>query len=177
MKVHICSFFTSSCFLHIVWCYYNEFQTRLQAEKDKVSRVIKKPNRNKHSRIVTWHIHKQTICLRSETHWKLLLYLDFCSFFGKYWPKLLQCSTIFAFAAPWYLQEKLLVIHRVNSISQISSLSWMKHDSAPKIVAWKHKCWVTSRRIPTGSARYIASNKYAWTRQDCSPLRLLVTRL
>ena len=79
-------------------------------KKDKVSRVIKKPNRNVRSRNVTWHIHKQTICLRSETRWKLLLYLDFRSFFGKYWPKLLQCSTIFAFAAPWHLQEKLLVI-------------------------------------------------------------------
>ena len=79
-------------------------------KKDKVSRVITKPNRYKRSRIFTWHIRKQTICLRSETHWKLLLYLDFRSFFGKYWPKLLQCSTIFAFSAPWYLQEKLLVI-------------------------------------------------------------------
>ena len=79
-------------------------------KKDKVSRVIKKPNRNARSRNVTWHIHKQTICLRSETHWKLLLYLDFRSFFGKYWPKLLQCSTIFAFAALWYLQEKLVLI-------------------------------------------------------------------
>ena len=45
--------------------------------------------------------------------------------------------------------------------------------STPKIVAWKHKCCVTSRGIPTRSARYIpvASNKYAWTRQDCSPLK------
>ena len=127
-------------------------------KKDKVSMVIKKPNCYACSRNVTWHIHKQTICLQSETHWKLLLYLDFCSFFGKYWPKLLQCSTIFAFAAPWYLQDKLLMIHRVNIISQIS-LSCMKHDSTPKIVAWKHKCWVMSRRIPTRSARYIASNK------------------
>ena len=137
-------------------------------KKDKVSRVIKKPNRNAHSRNVTWHIHKRTICLRSETHWKLLLYLDFRSFFGKYWPNLLQCSTICAFAlrdickrsCSWFARDS-------PSISQIS-LSWMKHDSATKIVAWKHKCCVTSRRIPTRSAQYIASNKYAWTRQDCS---------
>ena len=67
-------------------------------------------------------------------------------------------------SCPWFARDS------ASKFSQIS-LSWMKHDSAPKIVAWKHKCWVTSRRIPTGSARYIASNKYAWTRQDCSPLK------
>ena len=143
-------------------------------KKDKVSRVIKKPNRNAHSRNVTWHIHKQTICLRSETHWKLLLYLDFRSFF---WKILAQIASMFHYlcvcGSVIFAREvvrDLLMIHWVNIISQIS-LSWMKHDSSTKIVAWKHKCCVTSRRIPTRRARYIASNKYAWTRQDCSPLK------
>ena len=136
-------------------------------KKDKVSGVIKKPNRNAHSRNVTWHIHKQTICLRSETHWKLLLYLDFRSFF---WKILAQIASMFHYlcvcGSVIFAREvvrDLLMIHWVNIISQIS-LSWMKHDSSTKIVAWKHKCCVTSRRIPTRSARYIASNKYAWTR-------------
>ena len=93
-------------------------------KKGKVSRVIKKPNWKARWRNVVGHIYKQT-CLRSDAHWKLLLYLDFRSFFGKYWPKLLQCSTIVAFATPWYLHEKLLAIHRVNIISQISpSCQW-----------------------------------------------------
>ena len=65
----------------------------------------------------------------------------------------------------------LLMIHRVNIILQIS-LSWMKHDSAPKIVAWKYKCWVTSRWIPSGSARYNYSLK-----QICmDQARLLATK-
>ena len=115
-------------------------------KKDKVSRVIKKPNRNARLRNVTWHIHKQTICLRSETHWKLLLYLDFWSFFFSIFHYFCICGSVI-FAREVALD--LLVIHRVKIISLIS-LSWMKHDSAPKIVAWKHKCWVTSRGIPTG---------------------------
>ena len=93
-------------------------------KKGKLSRVIKKPNWKARWRNVVGHIYKQT-CLRSDTHWKLLLYLDFRSFFGKYWPKLLQRSTIVAFATPWYLHGKLLAIHRVNIISQISpSCQW-----------------------------------------------------
>ena len=77
-----------------------------------------------------------------------------------FWKILAQIASMFhyfcIFGSVIFAREvasDLLVIHWVNIISQIS-LSWMKHDSAPKIVAWKHKCWVTSRRIPTGSARY-----------------------
>ena len=100
-----------------------------------------------------------------------------------FWKISAQIASMFHYFCIWgfvifarEVARDLLMIHRVNIISQIS-LSWMKHDSAPKIVAWKHKCWVTSRQIPTGSAWYIASNKYAWTRKDCSPLRRRVTRL
>ena len=162
MKVHICSFFTSSCFLHIVWCYYNEFQTRLQAEKDKVSRVIKKPNRNKHSRIVTWHIHvsKQFVCevKRTESYSCILIFALFLENIGPNCFNVplflhLRLPDICKRSCPWFARDS------ASKFSQIS-LSWMKHDSAPKIVAWKHKCWVTSRRIPTGSARYIACLLY-----------------
>ena len=124
-------------------------------------------------------ISKQFVCEVNAL--KIALVSWFSLFF---WKILTQIASMFHYfcvcGSVIFAREvarDLLVIHRVNIISQISSLSWMKHDSAPKIVAWRHKCWVTSRRIPaTGSAQYIASNKYAWTKQDCSPLRRRVTR-
>ena len=169
------------CILCSVIIMNSKLDFRLK--KDKVSRVIKKPKRNARLRNVTWHIHKQTICLRSERAENCSCILIFALFLENIdrncfnvplFLRLRLCD-ICKRSCSWFARD-LLVIHRVNIISQISSLSWMKHDSAPKIVAWRHKCWVTSRRTPTGSAQYIASNKYAWTKQDCSPLRRRVTR-
>ena len=44
-------------------------------------------------------ISKQFVCEVKRTE-NCSCILIFALFFGKYWPKLLQCSTICAFAAP-----------------------------------------------------------------------------
>ena len=118
-------------------------------------------------------ISKQFVCeVKCTEHCSCILIF---ALFWKILAQMLQSYIIFCvcgsviFAGE--VASDLLMIHRVNIILQIS-LSWMKHDSTPKIVAWKYKCCVTSRRIPSGSARYNYSLK-----QICmDQARLLATK-
>ena len=93
----------------------SELDFRLK--KDKVSTVFKKPNWNARWRNIARHIYKAANLSAKWHALKIALVAWFSLFlFLKHWPKLLQCSTIvafalLAFAAPWYLHEKSLVIH------------------------------------------------------------------
>ena len=86
------------------------YELDFRLKKDKVSTVFKKPNWKARWRNIARHIHKQT-CLWSDTHWKLLLYLDFCSYF---WNTRPDCFNV----------PPLLFLHlRLRDIS-MKSCSW-----------------------------------------------------
>ena len=115
-------------------------------KKDKVSRVIKKPNRNARCRETSrdTFISKQFFCevKRTENCSCILIFVLFMENIGPNCFNVplflhLRLPDICKRSCPWFARDS------ASKFSQIS-LSWMKHDSAPKIVAWKHKCWVTS---------------------------------
>ena len=114
----------------------SELDFRLK--KDKVSTVFKKPNWNTRWRNIARHIHKQT-CLRSDTRWKLLLYLDFRSFFENTGPNCINVPPLLRLplhdicmrSCSWFTDGK----HYFTDDEYNISPSWVKHDSAPKIAS------------------------------------------
>ena len=107
-------------------------------KKGKVSRVIKKPNWKARWRNVVGHIYKQT-CLRSDTHWKLLRTVSWFSLI--FWKILAQIASTFHYCCvcnsvifAWEVACDSPSKHYFTDQPFMS----MKHDSAPKIVAWKH---------------------------------------